>query len=255
MSKIQWTDKTWNPIVGCSRKSKGCRNCFAIRMARRLATMEHSREAYEGLTKGDNWTGVVRLLENRLDQPLRWKKPRRVFVNSMSDLFHESLTVPEITRVFSVMERAKQHIFQVLTKRPERMQEYLVGMETSPLPNVHCLVSIEDQKTAEARVPYLLRTPAAMRGVSAEPLLGAMDLFSHSFLKWNDNVPMAERVPCLDWVICGAESGPGARPMDPEWARSLRDQCKAAGVPFFMKQMSKKAPIPEDLLIREFPSA
>lgn len=252
---IQWTDATWNPVRGCSRVSAGCDNCYAMRQARR---QDRPLGAYEGLTRvgkrGVDWSGIVRLVPELLDQPSRWKKPRRVFVNSMSDLFHESLPIGDIDAVFQTMLDAERHTFQVLTKRPKRMHDYLhaVHHERNPLPNVHLGVSCEDQVTFDDRTRYLALTPAAVRFVSLEPLLGPIEA------DWDDMK--------IGWVIVGGESGPGARPMDPDWARDLRDQCKDWGVPFFMKQMgavySKTVNgdahgsdcIPDDLLIREFPA-
>lgn len=255
---IQWTDASWNCVIGCSAVSEGCRFCYAERMAHRLGANPRTPE-YKGLTvvrdSGPKWTGKVRCLPERLEDPLRWKKPRMIFVNSMSDLFHEDVPFDFIDKVFAVMALAPQRIFQVLTKRPERMREYFNRPElydrtlreadtfraewankrplaripisnpaTSPLPNVWLGVSAEDQKRAEERIPLLLQTPAAVRFVSLEPLLGPVDL------------SYRPRLGKLNWVIVGGESGPGARPMNPKWARDIRDQCKAAGVPFFFKQ-------------------
>jgi protein gp37 len=265
---IEWTDATWNPLRGCSRVSEGCRNCYAERVAARFSG---KGQAYEGLAvmkdTGPHWTGEVRLVEEHLADPLRWKRPRRIFVNSMSDLFHESVPDEWIDRIFAVMAYAKQHTFQVLTKRPGRMAEYfgfvterrregmrdfyrglMAGMTSRdkpreapritkwPLPNVWLGVSVENQKTADERIPLLLRTPAAVRFVSAEPLLGPVDLWEAG-MKINGrlNARTGERA-FLDWVIVGGESGSCSRPMHPDWARSLRDQCEAAGVAFFFKQ-------------------
>jgi protein gp37 len=204
-------------------------------------------QAYEGLAyrneSGAHWTGQVKLIEEHLEYPLRWKRPRRIFVNSMSDLFHESIPFEWLTRIFHVMARAGHHTFQVLSKRDmskridealRREVEHLCAMDSLgagihqeiiwPLPNVQIIASIEDQPSADQRIPWLMKTDAAVRGISAEPLLGPIDIaFDREFDR-------------LDWVIVGGESGPGARPMHPDWARSLRDQCVAAGVPFFFKQ-------------------
>jgi len=176
MSKIQWTEKTWNPLVGCSRVSEGCRHCYAERTAFRLAAC--GRPQYKGLTKktknGEiHWTGKVRLLESALDKPLHWKKPSRIFVNSMSDLFHEKAEDSWIEHIFSVMAEAPQHTFQVLTKRPERMLEWIRRARPVPLPNVWLGVSVENQEMAEERLPLLIQTPAAVRWVSYEPAPGA----------------------------------------------------------------------------------
>lgn len=260
---IEWTDATWNPLRGCSRVSEGCRNCYAERVAARFSG---EGQPYEGLATmtpaGARWTNQVRLIESALEQPLKWRRPRRIFVNSMSDLFHESVPDEWINRVFAVMSSGTRHVFQVLTKRPERMKKYVTAAGWKTLPNVWLGVSVEDQETANKRIPHLLATPAAIRFISAEPLLGSVGLdnlidipprswgLSHhinalaghrwdeselfgSDKPYEDDPPNTNR---LDWVIVGGESGPGARPMHPDWARSLRDQCVDAGVPFFFKQ-------------------
>ena len=279
-SKIEWTEATWNPVVGCSVVSPGCTNCYAMRMARRL---DRPGSHYEGTTRVVNgkpvWTGAVKQApEHTLTAPLRWRKPRRIFVNSMSDLFHEDAPDEWIDRIFAVMALSPQHTFQVLTKRPERMRAYIADANIStsaplgkaitrlsrtlpldarffawPLPNVWLGTSVEDQKRADERIPHLLATPAAVRFLSVEPLLGPVEIYG-PHANWATNPANTdEEATVVDWVIVGGESGPGARPMDPDWARSIRDQCQAAGVHFFMKQMAKKAPIPNDLMIREYP--
>ncbi|MCJ2128325.1 phage Gp37/Gp68 family protein [Methylobacterium sp. E-045] len=284
MSKIEWTEKTWNPIVGCSVVSPGCTNCYAMTMAARLERM--GTERYRGLTKpskaGAVWTGETRLVEETLTEPLRRRKPTMWFVNSMSDLFHESAPDAWIDRVFAVMALCPQHTFQVLTKRSARMRAYLSSDETAgrltralshgidgigslsivschdglsgfQLPNVWLGVSTEDQRRADERVPDLLATPAAVRFVSAEPLLGPIDFRNipypsppedegrrGSALDGHEVAGLVGNciayIPALDWIIVGGESGPGARPMHPAWARSIRDQCARAGVPYFFKQ-------------------
>lgn len=245
-TKIEWTDATWNPIRGCSRVSAGCKNCYAERIAARFSGVGMP---YEGLSKNGRWTGEVRFVTERIDDPRQWKKPRRIFVNSMSDLFHKKVKLDWIGQIYTVMRYSPQHTFQILTKRPQGMLEYFKLLPASMiLPNVWLGVSVEDQKTADERIPLLLQTPAAVRFISAEPLLGPINLVK-AFGQGVGEL-MTDH---LDWVIVGGESGPGARPMNPDWARSLRDQCEMSGVKFFMKQMSKKEPIPEDLLIREFP--
>jgi protein gp37 len=259
---IEWTDATWNPVRGCAIVSKGCTNCYAMRQAHRSSG---AGGAYEGLTKrskgGPVWTGKVRLVPELLEQPLHWRRPRRIFVNSMSDLFHEDVPLDFIAKVFEVMNEAHWHIYQVLTKRAQRAREVLsrrewpwaVTVDKLPQPNVWLGVSVEDQAAADERIPQLLATPAAVRWISAEPLLGPVKL------KWSwvsggrplDGGPMVnmlepwaapQATPKLDWVVAGGESGPGARPMHPAWAQSLRDQCAAAGVPFFFKQWGNWAP-------------
>jgi protein gp37 len=271
-SKIEWTDATWNPVRGCSRVSEGCRNCYAERIAARFNGFQFDGMAADSvrfqpfsgfaeMTKaGPRWTGKVELIESKLDEPLHWKKPRRIFVNSMSDLFHESLPDEAIDRVFAVMALCPQHTFQVLTKRPERMLRWAseginvrqrvqtlgenirwAGPKRNqqdasftpfndrthwPLPNLHLGVSCENQAT-KPRIEFLRQTPAAVRFLSLEPLLeniGVIDLTG------------------IHQVIVGGESGPGARPMNPDWVRSIRDQCVAAGVPFFFKQWGEYTP-------------
>lgn len=251
-TKIEWTEATWNPIRGCTRVSEGCRNCYAERVAARFSG---PGEAYEGLAKlvtidkmghkEARWTGQVRYVTEHLRDPLRWKRPRMIFVNSMSDLFHEKVHDEWIEDIWDVMLKAKQHTFQILTKRPGRMLEWVSNWKFtigkySVLPNVWLGVSVEDQSTADERIPILLETQAAIRWVSYEPALGPVDfrgLLGGSF----DALTGMERTGFnteakLDWIVCGGESGPGARPMHPDWARSARDQCVAAGIPFFMKQ-------------------
>ena len=303
-SRIEWTDATWNPVVGCSIVSPGCTNCYAMATAHGLERRFGSAK-YGGLTKAVNghpvWTGQVRLAEEALDQPLRWRRGRRIFVNSMSDLFHEGLPDAAIDRVFAVMALCPQHTFQILTKRVERMRDYIkrgakrwdrvdldvwsaIAVELTgsacaagaleelpwPLPNVWLGVSVEDQARADERIPLLLETPAAKRFLSCEPLLGPVRILGrlmagidpgqcttcghgHGFTRCPNTGGIARertsvqsgRTLCsdfrrkyfaIDWVIAGGESGSGARPMLPGWARSLRDQCQAAAVPFFFKQ-------------------
>ena len=280
-SKIEWTNATWNPIRGCSRVSEGCRHCYAESVAARFSG---PGLPYEGLVriasgKPTGWNGVVRMVHEHLADPLRWKRPRRVFVNSMSDLFHGGLSNEQIAAVFGVMAASPRHTFQVLTKRARRMREWfewaagefterqrgiacaphtframldaafeLLGRPSKqaldaawhahdadlwPLPNVWLGVSTENQAAADERIPELLATPAAVRWVSAEPLLGPVDLASAS--------PNARSLAQdLDWIVAGCESGPGARPADVTWFRELRDQCAAAGVAFFLKQAARR---------------
>ncbi len=275
-SGIEWTDATWNPIVGCSLVSPGCTNCYAMKMAARLEAMNMKPDGrgniglfhYDGTTKeargGAVWTGkIAQAPDHILTQPLRWRHPRRIFVNSMGDLFHESIPDEWIDRVFAVMALCPQHTFQVLTKRSARMRAYLsmarahpVGLaalaqtfhcmaadphsrvgegcilqgdvahlKVWPLPNVWLAVSAEDQRRYEERRDDLRATPAAIHFFSFEPLLGAVNA---DYLG--------------EWGIVGGESGPHARPMHPDWARSIRDQCAAAGVPFFFKQWGEFGP-------------
>lgn len=264
-SKIEWTDATWNPITGCTVVSAGCSGCYAMKLAGGRMKNHWSRE---GLTKpgpkGPVWNGKLRFNGEWLDQPLRWRRPRMIFVCAHGDLFHENAPTEWINRVFLVMADAPQHTFQVLTKRPERMHEILTRCwNKPPLPNVWLGVSAENQETVESRIPYLLETPAAVRFLSAEPLLGPINLCPLHTVDYKYGEELAsiyalrgtaayqvpsshywQDHPKLDQVIVGGESGPNARPMHPNWARSLRDQCTAAGVPFFFKQWGEWAPQP-----------
>ena len=236
---IETHDENWNPIRGCARVSPGCDNCYAERYAARLAKM--SRTGYEGIatmTKaGPRWTREVRFAPSVLDKPRHWVKPRMVFVNSMSDLFQEAVRHADLREIFRVMADTPQHTYQILTKRPEvmlRRLKYLAGSDpfmNLPLPNVWLGVSVEDQQRAEERIPILLETPAAVCWISAEPLLGPIDL---ELARFDRLVPRL--IDGLDWVVTGGESGPGARPANPFWFRILRNQCRNAGVPFFFKQ-------------------
>lgn len=240
-TKIEWTDKTWNPVSGCTKVSPGCAHCYAERITERF----HGPGSFENVV----------LHPERLEQPFHIRKPSRIFVNSMSDLFHEDVPEEFIADVFREMIFCSQHTFQILTKRARRMMEVVKGFRaysTAPK-NIWLGVSCENQHFAQVRIPALLDTPCAIRFVSAEPLLGPLELNLWFVEGLNKGVG-------IDWVICGGESGPGARPMNPEWARSLRDQCKDAGVAFFMKQMGGVHDkggaidsIPEDLRVREFP--
>lgn len=287
-SKIQWTDMVWNPTVGCTRISAGCDSCYAIGQAARGMSPQH-----RGLTKirsasadrpGPDWTGEVRLVPEMLARPLSWRKPRRVFVDSMSDLFHAGVPFEYIADVFGVMAATPQHTYLLLTKRPERAREFfawidvergtaaraqllvwsmanrLVKMPTSgpdvawPLRNVHLGVSAEDQATAEKRIPVLLDLPAAIRWVSYEPALGAADFrpwlperaelgFVGPELRakrFTEGPVMLRRGARLDWIVVGGESGPHAREFDIRWARRAVEQCRAAGVPVFVKQLGAR---------------
>lgn len=287
---IEWTDATWNPIRGCSLVSKGCQNCYAMGVAARFSG---PGQAYEGLASRRSngkpqWTGEVRVVDAHMHDPLKWKRPRRIFVNSMSDLFHENVSDDTIAKVVAVMALAPRHTFQLLTKRPARMKalwnshvfRQLVAVNIRltavvrdlgvtwpevrddnewPLKNLWLGVSTEDQPTADERIPELEETPAAVRFISAEPLLGPIVL-----RKWRcacgmvrtesqfvaDNVcPKCKLVEgqlwsrfTLDWVIAGGESGLNARPMHPAWPRSLKNQCQSGGVAFFFKQWGEWVP-------------
>lgn len=289
-TKISWTDYVWNPVVGCSKVSAGCQNCYAEQFARRLAAMDEARRLmskYGAVVSQGHWNGKVFCDPAKLGEPLHWRKPRRIFVNSMGDLFHEQVPDEFIDKIFAVMSLAQHHIFMLLTKRPERMLKYFSEIATNrvvkwgrfaglpkpdcpaalerifsarnnfrlksgqpydvrplpwPLPNVWLGVTAENQQAADERIPTLLQTPAAVRFVSVEPMLGPVDLE-----KLLGSAYEARTVQNgwhgIDWVIAGGETGPGARPMHPDWARSLRDQCQAAGTPFYFKAWGEWSPI------------
>jgi protein gp37 len=276
-TKIEWCEETWNPITGCTPISEGCQNCYAKRMANRL----RGRCGYPA-----DEPFKVTLHKDRLEEPLRRKKPRRMFVGSMGDLFHEDVPDEFIARIWWVMgqcagyldpSRYRGHTFLILTKRPERMQKWLNGWNDGEtrrqwiesfgavydwmsgpkywpdvFPNVWLGVTAENQQRADERIPILLQIPAAARFVSVEPMLGPVDLLSNDYLGGciNCEVYLDNPETCIncaqdrkiDWIICGGESGHGARPMHPDWVRSLRDQCQAAGVPFFFKQWGEWNP-------------
>ncbi len=309
-STIEWTDATWNPITGCAVVSPGCTNCYAMKLAGTRLKHHPSREGLTRDTKaGPVWNGEVRLNEDWLLQPLQWKRPRHIFVCAHGDLFAEQVPDAWIMRVLFVMGQAPQHIFQILTKRPERMRAFfrkwadmkpasiddlctaqtpdevrklydcgrghlfadmLESMGTPPpgcgyplfdwmggmanwpdaLPNVWLGVSVEDQARADERIPVLLDTPATIRWISAEPLLGRIeldalrkngDVHSDALTRYH-NLAGQQVGTTIDWVVAGGESGPGSRAMHPDWPRALRDQCAAAGVAFFFKQWGNWRP-------------
>jgi len=238
-TKIEWADETWNPVTGCTKVSEGCRNCYAEGIAKRFW--------------GERKFTDVQVHPDRLDAPLHWKKPRRVFVNSMSDLFHPDVPFEFIDKVFGVMTMACEHTFMILTKRPSRMLDWFNWTTHNktglwPLPNVWLGVTVENQKAADERVPLLLQTPAARRFVSIEPALENVDL---THVQYDGLVEInaltgdygvyrphqGHDYNKLDWAIAGGETGPGARPMELDWARSLRDQCQDTCVPFFFKRV------------------
>jgi protein gp37 len=303
-SAIEWTDATWNIVTGCSVVSPACTNCYAMRLAGTRLKHHPSRA---GLTREVNgkpvWTGEVRFNDEWLPDPMKWKRPRKIFVAAHGDLFHDAVPDAWIDRVFAIMALAHWHTFQVLTKRSARMRAYLSApgvrdrivstaqaLERAgkvracffafpwPLSNIWLGVTVEDQQRADERIPDLLATPAAVRFVSCEPLLGGID-FRHISLGesgdtldalypgvahrrglHNEYRPRESSHAGLDLVIAGGESGPAARPSHPDWFRSLRDQCAAAGVPFFMKQLHVGGKLvkdigafPENLRVRELP--
>ncbi|GGO94924.1 DUF5131 family protein [Stakelama pacifica] len=300
-TSIEWTDATWNPVTGCSVVSAGCTNCYAMKLAGTRMKHHPSREGLTQDTKsGPVWNGQVRFNEQWLDQPLRWKRPRTIFVCAHGDLFHEGVPDEWIDRVFAVMALCPHHRFQVLTKRSGRAMRYAKDWNTPvrvarlllewagdklvafsqafaaliergqeeqpeaaawPLPNVWLGVSVEDQRAADERIPDLVETPAAVRFLSCEPLLGPVDLEEWLICaNARDGVtmdPSTGAYECctlcdftgvtgaIGWVIVGGESGKTARPMHPAWARSLRDQCASASVPYFFKQWGEWAPVCE----------
>lgn len=234
-SKIEWIKnpdgtqgETWNPTLGCSKVSPGCDHCYAIGVAHRAM-----QPAHRGLTvrtqHGTDWTGEVRCLPDRLDIPLKRRKPTTWFVDSMSDLFHRDVPSDFVCQVWEVMGQTPQHTYQVLTKRPQRMRDLLSLNVPEPWPNVWCGTSIENDRYAW-RADHLRDTPATVHWLSLEPLLGPLPSLD---------------LTGIDWVVVGGESGPGARPMHPDWVRDIRDRCVAAGVPFFFKQWGEYEPDPE----------
>lgn len=287
-SNIEWTDATWTPVKGCTRASEGCDHCYAVTMTHRLEKMGQSK--YAGLTVLNNrgerhFNGQVVCDADALAVPLRWKKPRRVFVSSMSDIFHKDVPFDFLDQIFAVMALCPQHTFQVLTKRPERMAEYFESSRAEtmvqgrvlaqmyklvvdqkgtpqaetyrqahknyhadygrskfwPLPNVWLGTSVESQRWADERIPHLLKCPAAVRFLSMEPLLGPVDVTSIKRTTAEGYMrPLDGRFNTIGWVIVGGESGPKARPCDVAWIRSIVQQCKAAGVPCFVKQLGSR---------------
>lgn len=222
-SSIEWTEATWNPTTGCDRITAGCDNCYALTLAKRLKAMGNPKYQLDGDPRTSGPGFGIAWHEDALEVPLRWRTPRVVFVNSMSDLFHARVPVAFIRRVFDVMERTPQHTYQLLTKRPIRLARIA---ESLPWPsNVWMGVSIEEQREAW-RADRLREVPAAVRFISAEPLLG----------------PISLELDGIDWLIAGGESGPRHRPVDAAWVRDLRDQCNAAGVAFFFKQWGGRTP-------------
>jgi protein gp37 len=253
MTKIEWTNKTWNPIIGCSKISEGCKNCYAERMAKILAGIKHTGYYGNALRmhpfdlECGQWDGTTHFVNSALEKPFHWKKPQMIFVCSMGDLFHESVPFEWILKVWDVMCENPRHTFQILTKRPERMLEFYKwlgqkckddGLDSVPSESNNLLnyidtpnniwigVTVENQKMADKRIPILLNVPVKVRFVSCEPLLGKVSKF----------IMDIEANNLIDWVITGPETGPGKRPMKKEWIESLYNQCKAANIPFFDKK-------------------
>jgi protein gp37 len=225
-SEIEWTDATWNPIVGCAMISPGCTNCYAVRMAARLAAI--GAPPYQGVTRKSGgrfvWTGTLRINEKAMEAPLGWKRPKKIFVNSMSDLFQDGVSAVDLARVWDVMARAPQHRFQVLTKRPDRMRAFLQSRGSAALENVWIGTSVETSAYV-GRIDELRETPAAIRFVSFEPLIGPVGPVDLSG---------------IHWAIVGGESGPGARPIEEAWVDELLDGCREQNVAFFFKQWGGK---------------
>jgi protein gp37 len=278
VTTIEWTEQTWNPTTGCDRISPGCDRCYALTMAKRLKGMGSAKYQTDGDPRTSGPGFGITMHPSTLTDPLRWRKPGRVFVNSMSDLFHPGVTDDFIAHAFAIMALTPQHTYQILTKRHGRMRSLLGSQDfvrlvddhrehtrpgcgdfTWPLPNVWLGVSVEDQKRADLRIPALINTPAAVRFLSCEPLLGPVDLrlpIDHTTHErdYTDGAPWPQCLDCstedgptvdwtipdgprINWVIVGGESGPGARPMNPGWAASLVQQCRDAGVAPFVKQL------------------
>jgi protein gp37 len=223
LSEIEWTDATWNPISGCAMISPGCTNCYAMRMAARLQAMNHPAYAQTTRKSGGGrpvWSGKLHLNEKALTIPLAWRKPRKIFVNSMSDLFQDGVPISFVGRVWDTMEQAHWHTYQILTKRPDNMLENLKALSPPVLPNVWLGTSVESAKYA-GRIAQLRRVPAFVRFISFEPLIGPIG-----------RVNLAG----IHWAIVGGESGPKARPMSADWVEEIRSQCKDQQVTFFFKQ-------------------
>lgn len=221
-TSIEWTDATWNPVAGCTVLTAGCTNCYAMRMAARLEAMGVKK--YKGLTRKSGtrrvWTGRIRLDDKALSAPLSWRKPRKIFVNSMSDLFHDDVPASFVAQVWSIMAQTPRHTYQILTKRPDRMQSIINEGKLTVLPNVWLGASVEDKRVLH-RLDQLRGTPAAIRFVSFEPLIGSVadaDLTN------------------IHWAIVGGESGPGARPMEEKWVEEIHSLCADANTAFFFKQ-------------------
>jgi protein gp37 len=240
VTRIEWTERTWNPTTGCDQVSPGCDHCYALTMSARLKAMGSKDYQMDGDPRTSGPGFGLALHEDRLGQPFTWKKPAVVFVNSMSDLFHDRVPLAFLRDVFEVMERTPRHTYQILTKRSTRLLR--VAPQLPWPPNVWMGVSVEDQARAY-RATRLLMVPAAVRFLSVEPLLGPVDLTSvqaKDILPVLVNVLRGSDAHRINWVIAGGESGPGARPCETDWLRSLRDQCQAEGVPYFLKQVGSR---------------
>lgn len=265
-TKIEYVTDSWNPVIGCSQISPGCDNCYAIKMASRINNMMPEKSRYKNIVRDGKWTGEISLSYQTIMQPYHWKKPRRVFVCDMGDLFFEKIHYSMIYGIISTIARNPVHTFLILTKRPKRMKEFFSRFSPDiktylntlnipwPIPNLWLGVTAENQQMAEYRIPLLLKTPAIKRFVSYEPALGPLDLTKletldisgtiminalkgTSWYKDLDTNRYDIPVNKPDWIICGCESGPGHREMKTEWARSVKNQCEKYNIPFFLKQV------------------
>jgi protein gp37 len=248
-TKIEWAEETLNVVTGCTEASPGCANCYARKMSKRLIAM--GQEKYAGTVDAQGrWTGVVRFHPEVLDVPAKWRKPRRVFLNSMSDTFHAEVGVSDVARMLNMILSNQKHTFIIATKRAARAKRAInlfcdSFLEGNPIPNLHLLVSVENQLTANTRIPHILQTNVIVRGLSMEPLLSDVNISeirAQDGLEYLPLVGTTSPKNKLHWIIVGGESGPNARPMDPAWVRSIRDQCVSAGVPFFFKQWGAWTP-------------
>lgn len=222
LTDIEWTDATWNPVSGCSMISPGCTNCYAMRMAARLQSMDHP--SYRGMIRKSGgrpvWTGKVKLLPEALKVPLSWKKPRKIFVNSMSDLFQDDVPSEFIEEIWETMISASQHVYQILTKRPDNMKRIVAELDLKPAPHIWLGTSVENENYAD-RVAILRNIPAAIRFVSFEPLLGPVGPVD---------------LDGIHWAIVGGESGPNSRPIEQKWVDEIKAQCRKFDTAFFFKQ-------------------
>ncbi|KKN53616.1 hypothetical protein LCGC14_0600470 [marine sediment metagenome] len=281
-TKISWSEYSWSPVIGCTKVSAGCANCYAERMAARLWRMGRGDYGSVLGIEDYKWNGEIFCRKDFLDKPLHWRKPRRIFVCSMSDLFHEKVPWGFIEKVMATIEQCPQHTFQILTKRPQGMAEYFNSLgkrfELSNCLNLHLGVTCENQAMADERIPILLQIPCAVRFVSIEPMLGSVDLEYIKDFKRPNKFVEYERIyslsgrrsilgheissPKLDQVIVGCESGPKRRPCKMEWVRDIVQQCDAANVKLFVKQLDLDGKVehnidnfPKDLQIRDLPNA
>ena len=280
-SKIPWTEATLDVVGGCTKVSSGCRECYALPLiGNRLANNPACKDRYKGLVKDGKWTGTIKLFEDRLDKPLHWRKPRKIFICPYSDLFHESVPLEFIERVWDTMFNCPQHLFQILTKRPARLMDFghwMLGQHRRiDYSNLSLGITAENQEMADKRIPLLLQIPAAVRFVSVEPMLGPVEMskvelpdtgdenYSNARchpLRVEEGAYSFGRIGPISWVIIGCESGPNRRPCKIEWVRDLVRQCDAAGIPVFIKQLNisgkaskNPAEWPEDLRRQEYPN-